>query len=102
MLVLSISRCFNSNLDVPVEEILVGLGADVLDDVADPQDQLILDRRNPRIVVQLQHGARAQEILKDNLFDVTSHHNWDLNNNLTGFFELMQDVENLSCFLGCF
>ena len=53
-----------SYLDVPVEEILVGLGTDVLDDVAYTQNQLILDRRNPRVVVQLQHGARAQEILK--------------------------------------
>ncbi len=50
---------------MPVEQVFVGLGTYVLDDVADSQDQLILNWRNPWIVVQFKHGARAQEVLQD-------------------------------------
>ena len=53
-----------TDLNMAVVEILVGLGPDVLDDVADTQHQLVLDRRNPGVVVQLQDGARAQEVLE--------------------------------------
>ena len=53
-----------TDLNMAVVEILVGLRPDVLDDVADTQHQLVLDRRNPGVVVQLQDGARAQEVLE--------------------------------------
>ena len=49
-------------LDVPAEEVLVRLRADVLDDVADAEDELVLDGGHPRVVVQLEDGAGAQEV----------------------------------------
>ena len=37
-----------------VVEVLVGLRADVLDDMGDSQSELVLDGRDPRVQVQLE------------------------------------------------
>ena len=47
---------------MPAEEILVGLGSDVIDDVMNAKDELVLDGRDPRVVVHLQDRPRAQEV----------------------------------------
>ncbi len=47
------------------KKVLLDLTPDVLDDVADPQHQLVLNGGNPGVVVQLQDRAGAQEILEE-------------------------------------
>jgi len=46
------------------KNVLLDMKPDVLDDVADPQHQLVLNGGNPGVVVQLQDRAGAQEILE--------------------------------------
>ena len=45
-----------------VVEVLVGLRPDVLDDVADPQSQLVLNGWDPGVHVQLEDRPRGEEV----------------------------------------
>ena len=43
------------------EQVFVRLGPDILDDVGDAQHELVLDRGNPGVVVQLENRSGKGE-----------------------------------------